>query len=54
MEKKHILNQIDSVEKDHEAFRIESQVSDSYFFLYIARIMEKISVRLVDRLNSGV
>lgn len=54
VEKKHILNQIDSVEKDHEAFHIESQVSDSYFFLYVARIMEKISVRLVDRLNSGV
>jgi len=51
VEKKLIINQIDSVEKDQEAFHIDNQVSDSYFFLYIARIMEKISVRLVDKLQ---
>ena len=46
-----VLRQIDDVEKDTDSFRIGNYVSDSFFFLYIARIMEKISQRLVDKLE---
>lgn len=51
VEKKTVLLQIDQVEKDKETFRIDKEVSDSYFFLYIARIMEKISARMVEKLQ---
>lgn len=49
--KDDVIRQISLVENDKEAFAIENAISDSYFFLYIARIMEKISVRLVEKLN---
>ena len=49
--KEKVLLQIDAVENDRDDFRIGNQVSDSYFFLYIARIMEKISQRMVDKLQ---
>lgn len=53
VKKELILNQLKTVEKDHDDFQIENRISDSYFFLYIARIMEKISTRLVDKLSSN-
>lgn len=49
--KKSVLLQLDAVEKQEDAFRIGEKVTDSFFFLYIARIMEKISQRLVDDLE---
>ena len=50
--KSTVLLQLDAVEKETDSFHIGNQVSDSFFFLYIARIMEKISQRMVDKLQS--
>lgn len=41
---------VSEVEKQDD-FKIGTHISDSYFFLYIARVMEKISVRLAEKVS---
>lgn len=47
--KEFVMKQIDAVERNSKSFSIGRSSRDSFFFLYIARIMEKISGRLIEK-----